>query len=93
MANIQSAKKRIRQSERRREQNRLYKATARTYVKKARRLIAEGKLIEAEEVVRLASSMLDKAGRKHVVHPRNAARRKGRLMAALAKARQSADSA
>jgi small subunit ribosomal protein S20 len=90
MANIKSAKKRIRQSEKRRDHNRIYKAAARTYIKKARRLIDAGNLEEAEQVVRQASAVLDKAGRRHVVHPRNAARRKGRIMAALAKARQAA---
>ena len=87
MANTKSAKKRIRSSLRRRERNRLFKVSARTHVKKARQLLAEGKLDEAEVVVRDASSTLDKAARKGIVHPRNAARRKGRLMAALAKAR------
>lgn len=87
MANIQSAKKRIRQNEKRRIHNRQYTSKARTYVKSARVLIDAGKLTEAEEMVRLACKILDKAGRKHVIHPRNAARRKGRLMSALAKAK------
>lgn len=87
LANTESAKKRIRQSEKRTERNRHYSATARTYVKKARRLIAENKLDEAELVARDAYQTLDKAARKHIVHPSNAARRKGRLMAALAAAR------
>ena len=90
MANIKSAKKRIRQNEKRRVHNRRYTSTARTYVKQARTLIEEGKLTEAEEAVRMACKMLDKSGRKHVIHPRNAARRKGRLMAALAKAKAAA---
>ena len=87
MANIQSAKKRIRQNEKRRIHNRTYTAAARTYVKNARALIDAGKLTEAEEMVRMACKTLDKAGRKRVIHPRNAARRKGRLMSALAKAK------
>ena len=41
-------------------------------------------------MARKAYQMLDKAARRHVVHPRNAARRKGRLMAALEKARAEA---
>ena len=53
-------------------------------------LIAENKLDEAEAVAREAFSTLDKAASKNVVHPRNAARRKGRLMAALAEARATA---
>lgn len=88
MANIQSAKKRIRQNEKRNLRNRAYRTASRTYIKKARTLIATGKLKEAEEVVRLACKTLDKSGRKHIIHPRNAARRKGRLMSALAKAKK-----
>jgi len=87
LANTKSAKKRIRSSLRRRERNRRFRVAARTQVKKARQLLADGNLDEAEVVVRDASSTLDKAARKGIVHPRNAARRKGRLMAALAKAR------
>ncbi len=90
MANIQSAKKRIRQTVKRTEHNRVYRASTRTYVKKTRQLIAEGNLDEAEIMARKAYQMLDKSARKHVVHPRNAARRKGRLMAALEKARAEA---
>jgi small subunit ribosomal protein S20 len=87
LANTESAKKRIRQTAKRTERNRRYSAAARTHVKKVRRLIAENRLDEAEAAAREAYQTLDKAGRKHVVHPRNAARRKGRLMAALAAAR------
>lgn len=90
MANIQSARKRIRQNEKRRLHNRRYTAAARTYIKSARKLIEEGELEQAEEAVRLASKTLDKAARKRVIHPRNAARRKGRLMSALAKAKAAA---
>lgn len=93
MANIQSAKKRIRQTEKRTARNRVIRGSARTYVKKTRSLIASGKLDEADAVAVQAYSALDKAARKRVIHPRNAARRKGRLMAHLAKARAEADNA
>lgn len=83
MANIKSAKKRIRQTKKRTAQNRIYRGSARTYIKKTRKLIAEGNLEEAEAVARQAYSALDKAGRKRILHPGNAARRKGRLMAQL----------
>ncbi len=89
MANIASAKKRIRSSARRRERNRVYQSAARTYIKKTRLLIETGDLEAAEEMSLLAVITLDKAARKGVVHPRNAARRKSRLMKALSKAKQS----
>ena len=88
MANTKSAKKRIRQTAKRTERNRHFRAAARTYVKRTRQLIADGNLDEAEKAARMAYKTLDKAGRKRVIHPSNAARRKGRLMAALDAARQ-----
>jgi small subunit ribosomal protein S20 len=90
LANIQSAKKRIRQTAKRTERNRVFRSSARTYVKRTRQLIAEGNLEEAEIAAREAYKTLDKSARKRVIHPRNAARRKGRLMAALEKARAEA---
>lgn len=91
MANIKSAKKRLRQREKRTERNRHFISAARTHIKKARRLIDEGNLDEAEVAARKAYSTLDKAARKRILHPGNAARRKGRLMAALAEARAAAE--
>lgn len=88
MANTRTAKKRIRQTEKRTARNRHYISGSRTQIKRVRKLIAEGKLNEAEEAAKVAYSTLDKAARKHVLHPKNAARRKGRLMAALATARK-----
>jgi len=90
LANIQSAKKRIRQTETRTKHNRVYRSAARTHVKKTRQLIADGKLDEAEATAKLACQTLDKAARRRVIHPRNAARRKSRLMASLAKAKAEA---
>lgn len=90
MANLQSAKKRIRQNVKRRARNRRYRSAARTYVKRCRQLIAQGKLEEAEEAVKQAASTLDKAARKGIIHPNNAARRKSRIMSQLAEAKQKA---
>jgi small subunit ribosomal protein S20 len=44
---------------------------------------------EAVEAVRLAVRDLDKAATRGVIHPRNAARRKSRLMKQLAALQQS----
>lgn len=90
MANHQSAKKRIRQNDKRRIHNRVTRGGARSAVKAVRAAIEAGDLETAELMVRKASSALDKAARKGVVHPRNAARRKGRLMAAVAAAQKAA---
>jgi small subunit ribosomal protein S20 len=87
LANIQSAKKRIRQTAKRTKHNRVFRSAARTHIKRTRQLIADGKLDEAEATAQIAYKTLDKAARRRIIHPRNAARRKGRLMASLAKAR------
>lgn len=87
MANTKSAKKRIRQTMKRTARNRFYRSSARTYIKNTRKLIAAGELEQAEEMAQKAYSTLDKAARKRILHPRNASRRKSRLMAALAAAR------
>ena len=90
MANTRSAKKRIRQNEKRRLRNRLYRSRARTFIKKTRRLIEEGRLEEAEAMARQAIRALDKAAEKGIIHKNNAARRKSRLMRLLNKAKAAA---
>lgn len=83
MANTKSAIKRLRSARRRRVRNRIYRGQARTAIKKARRLMDEGRLEEAREAVRVAVSALDKAAEKGIIHKNNAARRKSRLMRRL----------
>ena len=84
MANHKSALKRIRQAEKRRVHNRTYRNRTRTLVKKARASIAGGDLEEAREATRTAIRDLDMLASRGVVHRRNAARRKSRLMEQLA---------
>ena len=86
MANIRSAIKRIRGSARKRERNQVFRSRARTYVNKARKLIAEGKIEEAREEVQLAIVALDKAAAKGIIHRNKAARSKSRLMKRLNRA-------
>jgi small subunit ribosomal protein S20 len=84
MANHKSAIKRIRQTAKRREYNRAYRNRARTFVKKARTLISGGTdVTAAEDATRAAIQDLDRAASRGVIHPRNAARRKSRLMKQL----------
>jgi small subunit ribosomal protein S20 len=83
LANTKSAIKRLRSAERRRLRNRVYTGQARTAIRKARRLIDEGRFEEAREAVRVAASVLDKAAEKGIIHKNNAARRKSRLMQQL----------
>lgn len=80
MPNTKSAEKELRKSQKRRLRNMYYRSRARTFVKKVRKLLAEGKIEEAKEALRLAISALDKAAEKGVIHKNNVARRKSRLM-------------
>ncbi len=84
MANHKSALKRIRSNERKRLRNRYWRTRARTAIKKARAFIASGELEQARQATREAARILDRAAVKGVLHPNNAARRKGRLMKRLA---------
>ena len=86
MANIQSSIKRIRTTRRRTEFNQITRSTARTYIKRARTLIEQGNLDQAALVVKQATTALDKAAQKGVIHRNNAARRKSRLLKTLHKA-------
>ena len=84
MATHKSAMKRIRQNEKRRLHNRAYRNRTRTLVKKARAAIESGNLEEAQKATQIAVRDLDKLASRGVVHKRNAARRKSRLMRQLA---------
>lgn len=85
MANHKSAIKRIRQNEKNRIHNRIFRARTRTLVKKARTTIDAGNdLAAAQEATKVAIRDLDMAASRGTIHPRNAARRKSRLMKQLA---------
>jgi small subunit ribosomal protein S20 len=84
LANKKSAIKRIRQNEKRRVHNRLFRGRARTEIKKARIAIESGNLEDARAATLNAVSALDKAAIKGIIHKKNASRRKSRLMKQLA---------
>ena len=91
MANIKSAIKRIRSSKQRMLRNRAARTYAKSAIKGARALIVSGAdQKEIDAAIRQAVSALDKTAEKGILHKRNAARRKSRLMKAAAKA-QSAE--
>ena len=83
MANIASAKKRARQSEARRLHNASLRSRMRTAVKRVRKAIAEGNKEQAQQALRLATSVLDSTAGKGIVHKNMAARNKSRLAAAV----------
>lgn len=79
MANHDSAKKRIRQTERRTARNRHVRSTVRTYIKRARQAIASGDPTAAAEAVRKAESEIRKAVSKGVYHHKTGSRYVSRL--------------
>ena len=80
MANLKSSIKRVRSSRRKAAHNHIVRTTAKTHIRKARRLIADKQFDEAQAFVQDAISALDKAAQKGVIHKNNAARRKSRLV-------------
>lgn len=76
MANHQSAKKRIRQTEKKNEQNKYIMKSTRTAIKKLR---ATSDKNEAEELLKKVSSMLDKLAKKNLIHKSKAGNNKSKL--------------
>lgn len=83
MANIKSAKKRARQAESRRKHNASRRSMMRTYMKKVIAAIASGDKNAAQAAFKTASSVLDVAAGKGLVHANKAARHKSRLNAKI----------
>ena len=81
MANIKSQIKRNKQNEVTRVSNRIYRGSARTFIRKAQAAILSGDKAVAETEVKQAIRSLDIAAQKGIIHKNNAARRKSRLMA------------
>ena len=77
MANIKSQKKRIKTNAKAEARNRAVKSEVRTRVKNAAATIGTP---ENAEALRMAVTRLDMAAAKRVIHPRQAARKKSRLM-------------
>lgn len=76
MAHHLSAKKRIRQTEKRREHNKYYARTTRNAIKKLR---SSKTREEAAEMLPEVSSMLDRLAKKNIIHKNKAANLKSKL--------------
>lgn len=81
MANVKSAKKRIRQIKVRTERNRDRVSRIRTFVRTAEEAIASGDKGAAETAVRAAMPELHRGVTKGVLHKKTAARKISRLTA------------
>ena len=90
MANHKSALKRHKQSEKRAARNRAVKTRIKTVVKSVRNAIRENDQEAASKALALATSTIDKASTKGVIHWKKAARKISRLAKALNAARQDA---
>ncbi len=82
MPRIQSAKKAMRQGRARHERNRAQSSALRTALKRVRAATSSE---QAGAAYRVASRLLDRAARKGLIHPNNAARHKSRLAAVVVK--------
>jgi len=83
MANIASAKKRARQSEKRRVHNAALRSELRTMIKKVHKTIAAGDKKAAQAELQASQSRIDSITDKRIVHKNTAARQKSRLSAAI----------
>ena len=78
-----SAQKQVRVGGRRQVRNKSIRSQVKTNVAKAEKLIFSGELETARAAVVTATTSLDKAAEKGIIHSNNAARRKSRLVKKL----------
>jgi small subunit ribosomal protein S20 len=81
MANIKSAKKRIRQTLKRTEMNRARVSRVRNFVRKAEEAIGSGDKQQAQDSFKIAQSEIMRGVSKGVVHLKTASRKISRLNA------------
>ena len=79
MANSPQAKKRARQSERRRNHNASLRSMVRTTIKKVNAAISAGNFEEAQAAYASAVPVIDRMADKGIIHKNKAARHKSRL--------------
>lgn len=79
MANITSQIKRIKTNAERTERNKAYKSELRTWIRKFRLAAEAGDKEQATEALRTASTKLDKAVSKGVLHKNQAANKKSAM--------------
>jgi small subunit ribosomal protein S20 len=83
MANTDSARKRIRQIEKRTARNRARKSRVRTFLRKVELAIATGDKGAAQDAFRAAQPELQRAATKGVLHDNTVARKLSRLSARI----------
>jgi small subunit ribosomal protein S20 len=79
MPNSASARKNLRQNEKRRIQNKMVRTALRTVLAKLRAAVKAGSFEEADSLFRLAAKKLDQGAAKKIIHKNAASRSKSRL--------------
>ena len=79
MANIKSQLKRIKTNEKRTERNKAVKSELRTWIRKFRAAAESGDKAATQDALKVASTKLDKAVSKGVIHKNNAANKKSAM--------------
>ncbi len=87
MPNIKSVIKDVKKSRERHERNIAVKSKIKTFVKKAKGAMAAGDAAVTQQAVSAATSVIDKAAEKGIIHKNAAARRKSRMMLSANKAK------
>lgn len=85
MANIKSAKKRIKVIETKAARNKAAKSKLKTVIKKFDQTVASGDKAAAEAQLKVCTSELSKAASKGILHKNTASRKISRLSAAVNK--------
>jgi len=85
MANNASARKRIRQTEKRTARNKARKSRVRSFIRKVEEAVASGDKAAAQEAFRAAQPEMQRAATKGVVHANTVARKLSRLSARVKK--------
>ncbi len=79
MANHKSALKRIKQSAKKYERNKVVRTSVKKVVKEVKAAVAEGAVEESVKSFRTAKSVITKAANKKVIHKNTASRKIARL--------------
>lgn len=85
MPNTASAKKALRQDEKRAARNKVVKHTMQVAVKAVRKAAAAGNSAEAKKLLQTAQKLIDKAAEKNVIKKNTASRKISRLNKLVAK--------
>lgn len=85
MPHTESAKKRLKQNEKRRTQNRSVKSDLRTHIKKLLKAVKDKDVAGAESHFRVVQKKLDKCAMRRYLHPNTAYRYKSRLARRIGK--------